>query len=179
MRRQNLAAESGRNAVDAPEFGFVLVDAGQKPLALLPHVEAAKRVSQCGQLARQGRDQGRAFRHQMLVQKNDERQLQADQRRHLGRPHAGRVDDDLGRQLALVRRDAPFAGGKMLERGDFGVGANLGAVLPRQRGHGVGRARRIGAAAAGREGTAQYVVQFDEGEEGLDLLEADQLHVDA
>ena len=127
--------------------GLVAAEDHATLLALAVHevVGVAEAGHVAGQLVARDR-----FERDVLVVDRRRRDEGADHRGHLGRPHPGRVDDDLGRDRAVLGQDGrDLAPGRQLDAGHAHARPDADAEGSGGIGDGVGGAVRIEVPVAG------------------------------
>ena len=149
-------------------------------LAFLAHVVADVRVAQQGQACIAALDQGRnVFGDQVLVRQRDDGQVLADHRCDFTAAVAGRIDDGLGLDRALVRVYPPFAGRQAFDRGDLGPAVDLRARVASALGQRLRELRRVDVAVVGIVEAGEDVGRVDERVTLDDLGRAQHLELDA
>ena len=126
---QELRLEALGNAVERPRRRLALVAAHDEATDLGAEVDEVVGVAQ-----RRQRLERRVERlgDQVLVAVGDDRQVDADHARELGRVHAGSVDDDLALDAALIGLDGGDAAVlRHLDAGDSNARLDLRADAPR------------------------------------------------
>ena len=178
--RQELHVEAPVDAVEAPGLGVLhLVGPDQDALLLLPVVGRGDGVADHRRLLVERLHLGQVLGHQVLVAHVDDRHPVVDPGRDLVAEGAGRVDHVLAGDRALLGNHLPFAARALLGVEHPVAQHDLGAAHARTLGHGVGRAGRVGVAVVGRVGARQDALDVQQRMQVLDLVGADDVHLDA
>ena len=170
---QELRLEALRDAVERPRRRLALVAAHHEAADLGAEVDEVVGVAQ-----RRQRLERRLERlgDQVLVAVRDDRQVDADHARELGRVHAGGIDDDLALDAALIRLDGGDAAVRRLDAGDADARLDLRADAARGVGERERELARVEVAVVGDERGGEHAVGAHRREELLRLLRADDLH---
>ena len=117
--------------------------------------------------------------HEIVVLDIADRQVRAHHLRHLSGIAAGRVHHAFRNDDAVFGYHFPFAGGQGVDVDDTVVPDNPGAHVARAARHGVGQPRRVRVAVVPGPRPGQDAVGGDERVQLPDLVDADDLHVEA
>ena len=177
--RQELMAEVAWRRARRPRHARLLVGADEQALAFLAGVDLGLEVDRVRQLLLALRDLGQIVGDQVVVLHREHRQLQPDQAADLARPEPGRVDHDLGRDAAGRRDHEPAAALLRAQLGHRREAVDLGAGLARRLGVGLGHARGVDVALVGIEQRALEMPGLDQRMAALDLVERDELALEA
>ena len=135
VAREELLAELARNAIGEARRRALLVWAQDPAEALLAQVVRRVRLAQHGELAAARGAIGLQLRglvvDDVLVLDRDRRHVEAELPAGLARIVAGRADDVLADDVALVRRDLPFARRRAGDAQRLGLFADLRAARAR------------------------------------------------
>ena len=157
-----------------------LVGADEQAVDLTPVVARRAGVADDGHLDLTGLHGVQRFGDQVLVDHRDDRDVDARHGTNLRGVVAGRVDDVVAGDLALVGGDPPAAVGQLGHPGDQGMTGDLSAQLAGPGGHSVGGAGGVGPAVRrGPEAEYDVVDRLHEGGLLADVLVADEMGLDA
>ena len=119
------------------------------------------------------------FGDDILVLDRDDRNVEPDHRAGLAREIAGRRDDVLAGDVALVGLDQPFAGRLLLDADDRGVAVDFGAAIARPLGQRLGQVGGLDIAVIGMLDGAEDAVGLAERPDFLQLLRRELVDLDA
>ena len=179
VRRQQLVAEVGRRGARRPGPAGLLIGAEHEALAFLSGIDLALEVDRVGQLLGPRDHLGQVLGHQVVMLHREHRQLQPDQAADLARPQPGGVDHDLGLDVAVGRDHQPAAVRLRVELDHGREAVDLGAGLAGGFGVGVGHAGGVDVTLVGIEQGAPEMAGLDQGMAALDLVEPDELALQA
>ena len=159
-----------------------LVRPEQQAARLLAHVPGAVALAQHAHLGQAVlvplHDRRMRLGHDVLVLDRDHRDVEPDHGAGLAREVAGRRDDVLARDVALVGPDQPFARGSALDRDHRGLAVDLGAAGARAPRHRLGDVGRLDVAVLGMADRADHALDVAERPELLDLGGRQELDLD-
>ncbi len=170
---EQLAVEVGRDAVERPGGRVALVAAHHQATHLGAEVDQVVRVAQLGQVRRHALDR---LGDQVLVREGDDRDGDPRHAPDLGGEHAGRVDHDLGGDLAAIRGHAGHAPTLDADSRHPRPRKDRRPAAPGAGGQRLGQPARVEVAVGRQPGGAEHAIGHHQREEALCLLGADQLH---
>ena len=169
--------KSKRRTVFGPEPQVFFIGPDQKSLALLAQVIFAVTVRDRWQAAVKACDLGDGFGYEILMFRWLQRQGQPRHRRHFAAPKSCGIHDPLRGNIAFFSAHDPAAVRLLFGTRDRAKPDDLGPVLPRARGIGVGHARRVHIAARGFEHDAADAVIIDQRVQTLCLVAGDFVEI--
>ena len=175
---QQFMAEIPGRGDRRPRAAVLFIGAHQHAVAFLADIDLAVEIDAMHQFLA-GRpvevdDLGHVLGDQVHVLHGENRQFQPDHAPDFTRPEAGGIDDMLGANLALVGDHPPGAVLKLDEILDLGVQLDLGAVLLRRPGIGMGGAVGIEMALMRIENRADELVGIEQRHHLMRLAGGDQ-----
>ena len=166
----------GRRSVDIAAGRALLVRPEQQAAIFLAHVPGGIGLAQHAHFGQALflalLDQGMRLGDDILVLDRDDRNVDAQHLAGLAHEIAGRRDDVLAGDVALVGLDQPFAGGFLLDAGDRGVAIDFSAAIARTLGERLGEIGGLDIAVIGMLDGADDAVRLAERPDFLELLQA-------